>query len=234
MRGMSLLKFNLVRRLACFGRNFDGLGRYSVASSQWSTTLVDDSKIFKNHKQRSRHIVTSSPHTGIAQEGRPVLESPESALYVVATPIGCLEDITLRALRLLKTVDLILCEDTRRTIILLNHYDIHTPLESFHLHNEHKKSPKVLSDILHGCSVALVSDAGMPAINDPGGQLIAAAVTAGIKVVPVPGPSAAMAAVVASGLFKSTFTFCGFMEAKSGARVQQFEQWKGETRFFWM
>lgn len=226
MRGVCLFRSSIVRCLPCLRRNSVGLGSCTVASRQWSPDYVNNLANFKSHNER-RNLVASSHEPIAAREGRPVLQPPESGLYVIATPIGCLEDITLRALRLLKSVDLILCEDTRRTMILLNHYDIHTPLESFHMHNEHKKTPKVLDDMLHGTSIALVSDAGMPAINDPGGQLIAAAVKAGLKVVPVPGPSAAMAAVVASGLFKSTFTFCGFLEAKSNARIQQFDQYKG-------
>lgn len=149
----------------------------------------------------------------------------DPALYVVGTPIGCLDDITLRALKTLQQCDKILCEDTRRTSILLRHFDISTPMESYHLFNEYKKIDGVLQAIQNGASLALVSDAGMPAINDPGGQLIAAAAKKGISIVPIPGPSATLSALVASGLPTETFTFCGFAEAKLSSRKKQLESW---------
>lgn len=150
----------------------------------------------------------------------------DPGLYIVATPIGNLEDITLRALRVLRTADKILCEDTRRTGQLLNHFSIKTPMESYHLHNEHNKLSKIVEELRRGAALALVSDAGIPAINDPGGQLITAAVEEGLAVVPIPGPSATLTALTASGLSMSSFTFCGFVEAKSGARIKQFTKWK--------
>ena len=148
-----------------------------------------------------------------------------SGLYVVPTPIGCLEDITLRALRILRDSDKILCEDTRRTSILLRHFHIHTPTESYHRYNERSKLSKVIEG-LRTQAMALVSDAGMPAINDPGGQLIAAAVEAGVPIIPVPGPSATLTALLGSGLSTDSFTFCGFTEAKSSARKKQFLKWR--------
>jgi len=150
----------------------------------------------------------------------------DPGLYIVATPIGNLEDITLRAIRVLRTSDRILCEDTRRTGQLLNHFSIKTPMTSFHLHNENQKLSRVVEELQRGAALALVSDAGIPAINDPGGQLIAAAVEQGLNVVPIPGPSATLTALTASGLNMSNFTFCGFIEAKSGARMKQFTKWK--------
>lgn len=150
----------------------------------------------------------------------------DTGLYIVATPIGCLEDITFRALRVLKTADKVLCEDTRRTLTLLNHYEIKVKVESYHMHNEYDKTNKILKELKAGAAIALVSDAGMPAINDPGAQLISTAVQEGISVIPVPGPSATLTALVASGLDTSSFTFCGFAESKSSARKQQLERWK--------
>ena len=132
------------------------------------------------------------------------------ALYIVATPIGNLEDITLRALRVLKQVDLIAAEDTRETRKLLSAYDIHTPLESYHRHSSPGKREKLL-DQLHDRDVALVSDAGMPGISDPGQDLISAAIASGISVVPVPGPSAVVTALVASGLPSDRFVYLGFL-----------------------
>ncbi|MGH7929646.1 MAG: 16S rRNA (cytidine(1402)-2'-O)-methyltransferase, partial [Candidatus Binatia bacterium] len=118
-------------------------------------------------------------------------------LYIVATPIGNLEDITLRALRVLKEVDRIAAEDTRHTRKLLSHYDIHTPLTSYHEHNERSAAPGLVECVLRGESIALVSDAGTPGISDPGYRLAVAAVAAGIQVTPVPGPSALIAALSA-------------------------------------
>lgn len=131
-------------------------------------------------------------------------------LYVVATPIGNLEDITLRALRVLREVDLIAAEDTRKTLRLLSHYDIHKPLESYHRHTERAKLERLLA-ALQTRDVALVSEAGMPGISDPGQQLIAAAIESGIPVVPVPGPSALITALVVSTLPTDRFLFLGFL-----------------------
>ena len=139
-------------------------------------------------------------------------------LYVVATPIGNLEDVTLRALRILREVSLIAAEDTRRTSRLLQHYSISTPTTSLHAHNEHGKTPRLITRLQGGDSVALVSDAGTPAISDPGARLVAAAHAAGITVLPVPGPSAVTAAVSAAGLETASFTFAGFPPDRAKAR----------------
>lgn len=131
-------------------------------------------------------------------------------LFVVATPIGNLEDITLRALRVLKEVDLIAAEDTRKTMRLLSHYDIHTPLSSYHRHSSADKRTKLL-ETLRTKNVALVSEAGMPGVSDPGQDLIAAAIEAAVPVVPVPGPSALLSGLVVSGLPTDSFLFLGFL-----------------------
>jgi 16S rRNA (cytidine1402-2'-O)-methyltransferase len=139
-------------------------------------------------------------------------------LYVVATPIGNLEDVTLRALRILREVALVAAEDTRRTSRLLQHYSIPTPTTSLHAHNEHAKSANLIDRLRGGESIALVSDAGTPAISDPGARLVAAAHEAGIPVQPVPGASAVTSIVSASGLEPAVFTFVGFPPNRSNPR----------------
>lgn len=143
---------------------------------------------------------------------------PGPTLYLVATPIGNLEDITLRALRILKGVDLIACEDTRQTQKLLNHYGITTRTISYHEHNEMTKAAELVVDLEGGAKIALVTDAGMPGISDPGFRLIALAIRHHVPVVPVPGASAFLAALVASGLPTDSFRFSGFLPAKRGER----------------
>jgi 16S rRNA (cytidine1402-2'-O)-methyltransferase len=140
------------------------------------------------------------------------------ALYLVATPIGNLEDITLRALRVLKEVDLIASEDTRQTQKLLNHYSIATRTTSYHEHNEATRSAELVKQMQAGASVALVTDAGMPGISDPGYRLITLTIQHGLPVVPIPGASAFLAALVASGLPTDSFRFNGFLPAKRGER----------------
>jgi len=140
------------------------------------------------------------------------------ALYLVATPIGNLEDITFRALRVLKEVDVIACEDTRQTQKLLNHYAITTRTTSYHEHNEMTRSAELVKEMQEGTTVALVTDAGMPGISDPGYRLITLAIRHHIPVVPVPGASAFLAALVASGLPTDSFRFSGFLPAKRGER----------------
>ena len=139
-------------------------------------------------------------------------------LFLVGTPIGNLEDITLRALRTLKEVDLIACEDTRQTQKLLNHYAIEKRTTSYHEHNELERAPELIVHLENGENVAVVSDAGMPGVSDPGYRLVALAVRHHIRVVPIPGASAFLSALVASGLPTDSFRFGGFLPAKSGAR----------------
>lgn len=142
----------------------------------------------------------------------------EPGLYVVATPIGNLRDITLRALDVLSGADIILAEDTRQTRKLLDAYDIKTPLSAYHDHNAAKRIPALLERLEGGAVIALVSDAGTPLVSDPGFKLARDAADAGLKVVPLPGASAVLAALVTAGLPSDQFTFAGFMPAKSGAR----------------
>src|SRR5215470_14393856 len=152
------------------------------------------------------------------------------ALYLVATPIGNLEDITLRALRVLKEVDLIACEDTRHTQKLLNHYAITTRTTSYHEHNEMTRAPELVVELEQGARIALVSDAGMPGISDPGFRLIALAIRHHLPVVPIPGSSAFLAALVASGLPTDSFRFSGFLPPKAGQRRKLLESVKASPR----
>ncbi len=161
-------------------------------------------------------------------------ESPQNAprgcLYLVATPIGNLEDITLRALRILKEVDQIACEDTRHTLKLLNHFDIHKPLVSYHEHNELTRAPELVLAMEEGASIALVSDAGMPLVSDPGHRLVTLAIRHHLPVVPIPGPAALLAALSASGLPNEEFLFLGFLPARSGERQRALERLRIEDR----
>jgi 16S rRNA (cytidine1402-2'-O)-methyltransferase len=152
------------------------------------------------------------------------------ALYLVATPIGNLEDITLRALRVLKEADLIACEDTRHTQKLLNHYGIATRTSSYHEHNEMTRAPELIVELEQGARIALVSDAGMPGISDPGFRLISLAIRHHVPVIPIPGASAFLAALVASGLPTDSFRFSGFLPAKRGQRRQVLESVKASPR----
>ncbi|MBI2816037.1 MAG: 16S rRNA (cytidine(1402)-2'-O)-methyltransferase [Acidobacteria bacterium] len=145
-------------------------------------------------------------------------------LYLVGTPIGNLEDITLRALRVLREVDVIACEDTRQTQKLLNHYQIETPATSYHEHNEMTRAPELVLRLEEGARIALVSDAGMPGISDPGYRLVVLCIRHNITVTPVPGPSALVASLVASGLPTDSFQFFGFLPAKKTARRKFLEQ----------
>jgi 16S rRNA (cytidine1402-2'-O)-methyltransferase len=145
-------------------------------------------------------------------------------LYVVATPIGNLEDITQRALRVLREVDLIACEDTRRTRILLAHHGIATPTTSYHEHNQRVRGPELVRRLLDGRSVALVTDAGTPGISDPGFRLVRQARAAGVPVVPVPGPSAVVAVLSAAGVPADRFVFEGFLPPKPGRRINRLRE----------
>ena len=151
-------------------------------------------------------------------------------LYVVATPIGNLEDITLRALRVLKEVDVIAAEDTRHTRHLLDHYSITTPLTSYHEHNERAKAQTLVDRLGRGERIALVSDAGTPAISDPGYRLVLAAVAAGIPVTPIPGPSTVAAVVSASGLPSDRFVFEGFLPSAKQERRNRLATLREEPR----
>jgi 16S rRNA (cytidine1402-2'-O)-methyltransferase len=152
-----------------------------------------------------------------------VTSQASGTLYLISTPIGNLEDLTLRAKRLLAEVDLIAAEDTRHTQQLLARYDIHTPLTSYHDHNKEEKAPVLIERLRQGQHMALVSDAGTPTISDPGYYLINGCITAGIPVSPVPGPSAALAALAASGLPTDAFLFAGFLPRKPGARQKRLD-----------
>ncbi|MEO8077160.1 MAG: 16S rRNA (cytidine(1402)-2'-O)-methyltransferase [Acidobacteriota bacterium] len=151
-------------------------------------------------------------------------------LYVVATPIGNLEDVTLRALRTLREVSVIAAEDTRRTARLLQHYSISTRTTSLHEHNERSKTPSLVARMAAGESIALVSDAGTPVVSDPGMHLVAAAHAAGIRVVPIPGASAAVAALSSSGLAEHEFLFLGFPPNRTAARRRWLEKVADERR----
>lgn len=153
-----------------------------------------------------------------------VMTREPGRLYLVATPIGNLEDITLRALRILKEADVIAAEDTRHTIKLLNHYEIKKKMISYHQHNEREQSERLIQRMLQGENIALVSDAGMPGISDPGTILVAEAIRSGITVVPIPGPSAVISALSASGLDTSSFMFVGFLPRKKSEQVQRLRQ----------
>lgn len=155
---------------------------------------------------------------------------PSGTLFVVGVPIGNLGDITIRALDVLKNVDLIACEDTRHFRILLDRYEIKTAMESYHKFNEQQRVDKFLGLLNHGKNIALVSDAGMPGISDPGHVIINAAINAGLPVTVIPGPSSILSALVLSGLDMNEFTFCGFIPAKPSHRIKRFIQLQYEER----
>lgn len=167
-------------------------------------------------RQDSNKTKRSSPPVLKAGEGFSV--ASQGVLYVVATPIGNLEDITFRAIRVLKEVDLIAAEDTRHSRKLLNHFDISTPTTSYFEHNQRAKGQFLVAKMLRGESIALITDAGTPCISDPGYLLVAEAVAAGVTVVPIPGACAAVAALSASGLPTDSFFFVGFLPSKAGKR----------------
>ena len=165
-----------------------------------------------------------------ADEQASELKPLAPGLYLVATPIGNLEDITLRALRVLRSVDRIACEDTRQTQKLLNHFGISTPTLSVHEHNEATRAAELVEELRTGGRIAVVSDAGMPGISDPGSLLVKAAIAAGVAVVPVPGANAALSALVASGLNTDEFLFLGFLPSKAGARRTRLEAVRAQVK----
>ena len=150
----------------------------------------------------------------------------EPALYLVATPIGNLSDITLRALQVLAAADIVACEDTRVTRVLLERYGVRRRTSAYHEHNADKAGPKLIAELQAGRSVALASDAGTPLVSDPGHRLVEAAIGAGIKVVPIPGASAVLAALAVSGLPSDAFFFAGFLPVKDGQRRARLEELK--------
>jgi len=150
-------------------------------------------------------------------------------LYIVATPIGNLEDFTFRGVKVLQQVDQILCEDTRHSLPLLQRYDIHKPLSPYHDFNKQKATPGIIKQLRNGETLALITDAGTPGISDPAFYLVRACVEAGIPVIPIPGPSAGIAALVASGLPTDRFCFEGFLPTKKG-RKKRLEKLKEEDR----
>lgn len=161
---------------------------------------------------------------------RPSEHSTSGCLYLVATPIGNLEDISLRALRILKEADLIACEDTRQTLKLLSHFEIRKPLESYHEHNEMTRAPELIVRMEEGARVALVSDAGTPVISDPGHRLVSLCLRHRIDVIPIPGPSAIVAALAACGLPSEEFTFLGFLPPRSAERRRRLQRVAAEPR----
>ena len=157
-------------------------------------------------------------------------ESAAGTLFLVATPIGNLEDISLRALRVLREADLIAAEDTRHSAKLLHHYDIRRPTTSLHEHNESEKVPALVDQLRAGARIAVVTDAGTPSVSDPGFRLVRAAIAAGIRVEAIPGPSAALTALVASGLPTDAFVFAGFPPSRASARATWLESLRDERR----
>lgn len=151
-------------------------------------------------------------------------------LYICPTPIGNLEDITLRTLRILGEVDLIACEDTRHSIKLLNHYEIKKPLTSYHEHNIKEKGPELIQKLLDGKNIAIITDAGMPGISDPGEDIIRLAIEEEIQVIGLPGPTASITALVVSGLSTDKFVFEGFLPSKKNQRLKTLEELSDEKR----
>jgi len=151
-------------------------------------------------------------------------------LYLIATPIGNLGDITLRALEVLKCVDRIACEDTRQTQKLLNHYGVTTPTISYHAHNERERATELIKMLKNGGSIAVVSDAGMPGISDPGGVLVREAIAVDVPVIPIPGANAGLSALIASGFPADEFHFIGFLPEKAGARRTRLEALAAKAR----
>lgn len=153
-------------------------------------------------------------------------KNDKGILYLVATPIGNLKDITYRAVEILKTVDIIYAEDTRNSIVLLNHYDIKTKLETYHNFNEDSKSEVIIDNLKKGLNVAIISDAGLPIISDPGFKVVKEARKEGIPCSTIPGASAGISALVASGIAPQPYTFYGFLDSKKNKRIQELNDLK--------
>lgn len=153
-------------------------------------------------------------------------DSDEGILYLVATPIGNLEDITFRAIKILKSVDKIYAEDTRTSFVLLNHYDIKTPVFSYHEFNQLEKTRQIVDEIANGAKIALISDAGMPIISDPGFKIVSLARSEGLRVSTIPGPSASLSALISSGISGAKFSFVGFLNPKDSKREAELEEIK--------
>ena len=166
-------------------------------------------------------VLAGCPHRGI------ILEAMTGNLYIIATPIGNLEDITLRALRILKEADMIACEDTRHTRKLLSHYGISKPLVSYHEHNEQGRTKELIARLEEGYNVALVSDSGTPLISDPGSLIVRKAIEKGINVIPIPGASAIITAISASGIQCDEFTFTGFLPPRRSPRLKKLRELSG-------
>lgn len=178
----------------------------------------------------SKVVDRGTMHSEVDLERATQVLAPRPALYLVATPIGNLEDITLRALGVLRQADLIACEDTRQTQKLLHHYGVTTRTVSYHQHNEMTRAAELVKEMQEGASVALVTDAGMPGISDPGFRLISLAIRHHLPVVPIPGASAFLAALVASGMPTDSFRFSGFLPGKRGERQAALEAIKTSPR----
>lgn len=193
----------------------------------------------KKHKRHSAEGDTCPPETLVSIQRQQDEESPDfgrghpaggGVLYVVATPIGNLEDITLRALEVLRGASLIACEDTRKSRILLNRWEVRTRLMSLHKFSESRKTSAILDILGKGSDIALITDAGTPTVSDPGSRVVRAAMDAGFRVVPVPGPCAVTAALSASGLDGGSFVFLGYAPRKDDQRKDFFEAIAGEKR----
>ncbi|MFC5385066.1 16S rRNA (cytidine(1402)-2'-O)-methyltransferase [Aquamicrobium segne] len=174
-----------------------------------------------------KHVTQQHKRSFLIGQAEFPVQVLEPALYLVATPIGNLRDITIRALETLAAADVLVCEDTRVSRILLERYGIRRRTTAYHEHNAAEAGPKLIEALEAGKSVALISDAGTPLVSDPGYRLAGEALERGLRVVPVPGPSAALAALTISGLPSDAFLFAGFLPVKAGQRQSRLEQWRG-------
>ncbi len=202
---------------------FQGEGKGNCAGLKTGHYILER----RRRRPKGRHYCTFMSENVEAERET---GTPVGTLYLVATPIGNLEDITLRALRILKEVDKIACEDTRHTLKLLNHFEIHRPLVSYHEHNELTRAPELVLAMEQGARIALVSDAGMPLVSDPGHRLVTLCIRHKIPVVPIPGASAVLTALSASGLPNEEFVFLGFLPNRGSERRRALERLRIEER----